>query len=493
MQVSTRGFSDNVAGSDGDQEGRSEPVQKRMIAPAALARENVLAAPGSVLPRQGSASPIDSIAGDKHMGNRSRAYMLRHQLSRSMTSQRQANDDEAVRPIQPLSHMSPPPGAATLQGQARDSGVSRSGIPDSVKYHGHWLGISGLSLPGSIEDAKRYGDPVSISAAVSNGSATGGEFALLIDTKGSKLLRGFSKVMLPGSAAIGMGLSTRQTILDGTELYKHPDSVQAKWNFGNSMGQTGGTLLAMGVSVVFPPAALAPLAFPDFAEIHHAVDLGQKENELRAKGLNTEADAVHKRYVGASLNATPGVNWFSSYYRDSTRPAIENFEVSQGNVDGAPPQGELPAAARRDPRVLDYYGNAMNERLHTFEASAKEYLEGFAQREDKDTVTLISRAPQTFYWPSSGQPMRVFDRSLALTYSRKTGSVTGTFFGRDVDGTFRLPVLSDGMSLTAGKKHLVLVTDMFDREREPVKFDLAAYNAGPPGSVSFRDPNGYTF
>ncbi|HEY3600265.1 MAG TPA: hypothetical protein VGL08_22480 [Paraburkholderia sp.] len=379
-------------------------------------------------------------------------------------------------------------------GQGSDiSGPKRVVVPTSIKEHGHWLGISALTLPSSISDAQTYGTPETVSNAISSSMATAGELAGVVNTSGSKLLGTATKVLLPGSALIGVGLSINQLISDATYLAAHPDDRDAQWAGANSAFQTGGTLVAMAASFAFPPAALAPLLFPDVASVGQAETLREQENALHAQGSNVEADAVHSQYVKAALDATPFVDWFSSFYSPGMKPAIESFEASQGNVTGAPPAGELPSDVRGDRRVVDYYGQAMQERLHALESNAKAYLTGIAQREGQDSVTVISRSPQTFGWPSSGQPMRVFDRAVALTYSRDTDSVTGTFFGKDADGTFRLPVLNEGISLKAGKKNKLMVSDMFDFEKRPVKFDLVAYRAGPPGSVSFNDPKSYTF
>ena len=53
--------------------------------------------------------------------------------------------------------------------------------------------------------------------------------------------------------------------------------------------------------------------------------------------------------------------------------------------------------------------------------------------------------------------MRVFDRSIAITYSKESGSVSYQFFGKDKDGVFRLPMLNEGVTTGHGKKNLVMV------------------------------------
>ncbi|MFM0228576.1 hypothetical protein PQR32_42175, partial [Paraburkholderia dipogonis] len=109
-----------------------------------------------------------------------------------------------------------------------------------------------------------------------------------------------------------------------------------------------------------------------------------------------------------------------------------------------------------------------------------------------DSVTIVSHAPQMFDWPSTGQPMRVFDRSIAITYSKESGSVSYQFFGKDKDGVFRLPMLNEGVTTGHGKKNLVMVGNMLDPDKQKVKFDLQAYRGDKTGSTYLADPNHYT-
>ena len=61
------------------------------------------------------------------------------------------------------------------------------------------------------------------------------------------------------------------------------------------------------------------------------------------------------------------------------RPAIETFELSQGNKPGAAPMGDIGSGARGDPAVLDYYGQAMQQRGQSLATTATPYLKALAQ------------------------------------------------------------------------------------------------------------------
>jgi hypothetical protein len=364
-------------------------------------------------------------------------------------------------------------------------------VAGGVRAYGHWLGIGMATLPGGIEEAQRYPDAVTVANVASNGVATFGELTGTLNTSGSRALAGIRHGALGVGATIGLGLTIHQVTRDAQQFARNPQSTDAKWRLANSGLQAGINLGALAATPFFPEASLVPLFVPDVAEVSQAVQLHGTEQALRQSGLTTEAQAVHRRYVDASLNATPVVNWFQAYYRDGTQPAIEKFEASQHNYDGAPPQHELPPAARSDARVVDFYGAAMRERLEQLKNAQRDFLAGLARREGYDSVTLVSHAPQVFTWPASGKPMRVFDRAVALTWSRASGKVTGTFFGAEADGTFRLPVLNEGIACAPGQHNLVVISSQLDSAAQPVKFDLAAYRDLPPGTVLFRDPEGY--
>jgi hypothetical protein len=85
------------------------------------------------------------------------------------------------------------------------------------------------------------------------------------------------------------------------------------------------------------------------------------------------------------------------------------------------------------------------------------------QSPNTEAVTIVARWPQTFDWPSSTPPqeMRRFDRAIALTYSAKTDSVVATYFGRDVDGVFRLPMYNHDISLSPDTRHRVFYSQIF--------------------------------
>jgi hypothetical protein len=364
-------------------------------------------------------------------------------------------------------------------------------VPGGSGYHGHWLGVGIASLPGSVEQARRYPEPATIANASSISLSTVGELTSVFNSNGSKALtRGASGALLAG-AMIGAGLAVHQVANDAGEYARNPQSEDARWRLANSGLQTGIGVVALAVTPFVPAAGLVPLFVPDIAQARQAVQLHGEEQTLRQNGLTTEARAVHRQYVESALNATPIVNWFESYYSERVRPVIEKFEASQHNFDGAPPKGELPPGTRSDPRVLDFYGTAMRERLDQMKLAQQGFLADLARREGSDSVTLVSRAPQVFNWPASGRPMRIFDRAVALTWSRATGSVSCIFFAPDADGVYRLPVLNEGTAFGSGKKNLVVISDRLDNSRQPVKFDLAAYRALPAGSVVFRDPKGY--
>jgi hypothetical protein len=364
-------------------------------------------------------------------------------------------------------------------------------LPASVHGNAHWLPIDAVALASSGYNARRHAGPIEVAGVTSDAIGLAGDATATFNVNARCAFTVGAKALSLLSTAVGLAPSVAQLSSDVTELITHPECAQAKWNVANSALQLGAGLAAAAASFVFPPAALAPLLFPNVAEIGHALDLLRDEQTLRANGRTTEADAVHSKYVNAALDATPLVNWFSSFYAHGLRPEIERFELAQGNRPDGPPKGELPPMAHGDPRVADFYGQALQERMHVLEAAAKDYLQHVADTAQLDSVTLVSRSPQMFGWPATGQPMRVFDRAVVLTWSRETGTVHGMFFGKDADGEFRLPMLNEGVTTAAGKKNLVVVSDMLDSEHQPTHFDLAAFRADTSGRIRIYDPRGY--
>jgi hypothetical protein len=270
-----------------------------------------------------------------------------------------------------------------------------------------------------------------------------------------------------------------QLASDVKQLIANPNDEQSKWNVANSTFQLGAGLAATAASLVFPPIALLPIVFPNLAEIGHAELLRGKKNDLRAQGLNTEASAVEDRYKIAALDATPVVNWFSSTYTPELRPAIENFEAAQGNKPGGEPAGELPENTLHDQRVYDYYGQALTERAGHLADAARPYLKGIATGSDLSSVTMVSRCPQVFGWPSNGQAMRVFDRAVAISYDRVHDTVHAELFGPDKDGTYRLPTRDPSLPSGSNSKNLVFYTNMLDPDAKAARFDLPQYRADP--------------
>lgn len=371
-------------------------------------------------------------------------------------------------------------------------GATGQVLPGSVKANGHWLPIDMIALASSSANVKNDPSTMNKMAVTADSLSAGGDLVSVANINGNKLLGLSSKALSLLGTAIGLAPSVGQLSSDIKELIRNPGNPQAKWNVGNDVVQLAGGLVATAASFVFPPAALAPLLLPNFAEVYHAEALRQKVDDLRAQGLNAEADALHTEYQKAALNATPVINWFSSFYTPAMRPAIENFELSQGNKPGAAPMGDIGPGARGDATVLDYYGQAMQQRGQSLARSATPYLKALAENTGTDSVTIVSRAPQMFGWPSTGQPMRVFDRSIAMTYSKESGAVSYQFFGKEKDGVFRLPGLNEGVMTGRGKKNLVVVGNMLDPDKQRVKFDLQAYRGDNAGSIYLADPSHYT-
>ncbi|MFM0236716.1 hypothetical protein [Paraburkholderia phytofirmans] len=367
----------------------------------------------------------------------------------------------------------------------------RPAVPSTVKANGHWLVIDAFALASSGSNLK--GDPSQMNrlTLASDSISSAGDVAATINLGGNEVLALTGKTLSLLGTAIGLAPSVAQLSSDIKTLIAHPENEQAKWNVGNSAVQLFGGLLATAASFAFPPAALVPLLFPNFAEIGHAEDLRKQEAELRAQGRTAEADVVHGEYVKAALNATPIINWFSSFYTPAMRPAIERFELSHGNKPGSPPRGDLTPGERGDPAVADYYGQAIQQRGQSLAAAATPYLKEVLKGTNADSITFVSRAPQMFGWPSTGQPMRMFDRAIAITYSKKTGLCTFQFFGKDKDGVFRLPILNEGVATDDHQKNIVLMGNQLDPDKQKVKFDLEAYRNAPHGQMIVVDPNNY--
>lgn len=404
----------------------------------------------------------------------------------TLTHERDTQSFQPTRTRAAQTEPMPTSGAAREPGAMM--GASRGErVPSSVKANGHWLPIDILALASSSVNVKNNPDAMTVMSSASDAFSTAGDTIAVANINAGKTLALSSRAMSLIGTALGLAPSVGQLASDVQALINNPGSGQAKWNVANDSVQLIGGLLATAASFAFPPAALAPLLMPDFAEIGHAEALRTKENELRAAGLDTEADAVHSQYQTAALNSTPVINWFSSIYSPVMRPAIENFEFSRGNKPGAPPQGDLPRGTAGDTRVLDYYGEALRQREQALAAASKAYLKAVGESAGVDSVTLVSRAPQMFGWPSTGEPMRVFDRSIALTWSKDSDSVSGMFFGKGTDGVFHLPALNEGVVTGSGRKNLVIAGDMFNPDKARVKFDLEAYKADRTGSVYVED------
>ncbi|MFM0204798.1 hypothetical protein PQR53_33785 [Paraburkholderia fungorum] len=370
-------------------------------------------------------------------------------------------------------------GTQTTSDHAGGASSRAPGVPNSVKGNGHWVLADGVSLAADINNVKNRPNLASITAVTAGSVMTAGDTLALINTSGSRVLTLASKSLSLLGTAIGLAPSVGQLANDVKQLILNPKDEQSKWNVANSTFQLGGGLAATAASLVFPPAALLPIVFPNLAEIGHAEILRGKKNDLLAQGLKTEAGAVEDRYKIAALDATPVVNWFSSTYTPELRPVIENFEKEQGNVPGGKPAGELPVNTLHDPRVYDYYGQAITERAQRLADAAKDYLKGIASGSNLSSVTMVSRCPQVFGWPTSGQAMRVFDRAVAISYDRVHDTIHAELFGADKDGTYRLPTRDPSLPSGKGSKNLLFYTNMLDPDAKQVKFDMPQYLADP--------------
>lgn len=383
--------------------------------------------------------------------------------------------------------------AQTIQAPAIDVTSfkpARPAVPSSVKANGHWLVIDVFALASSSYNLKSDANPMNGLTLTSDSIGSAGDVAATINLGGNEKLALTGKALSLLGTAIGLAPSVAQLSSDIKTLVAHPDNEQAKWNVGNSAAQLFGGLVATAASFAFPPAALVPLLFPNFAEIGRAEDLRKQETDLRAQGRTAEADVVHGEYVKAVLNATPIINWFSSFYTPAMRPAIESFELSHGNRPGSTPRGELAPDERGDLAVADYYGQAIQQRGRSLAAAATPYLKEVIKGTNADSITFVSHAPQVFGWPSTGQPMRTFDRTIAITYSKKTGLASFQFFGKDKNGVFRLPTLNEGVATDDQNRNIILMGNQLDPDKQKIKLDLEAYRNAPHGQMIVVDPSG---
>lgn len=364
-------------------------------------------------------------------------------------------------------------------------------LTKGVKENGHWVVADIGSLPADINNVKKHADLGSISAITSTSAVTAGDVLNVINSEGGRALALGAKSLSLLGTLVGLAPSVGQLANDVKQLIANPNDNQSKWNVANSGFELGGGLAAAAASMAFPPAALLPILFPNLAEIGHAEILRQKKNGLYAEGLKVEGDATSNDYKIAALNATPIVNWFSSTYTPELRPAIEKFETEQGNKPGNPPAGDLPENTLHDQRVYDYYAQALNERAALLGNAANSYLKSIADNSTLSSVTMVSRCPQVFGWPSNGQAMRVFDRAAAITYDRVHDTIHTEFFGPDKDGTYRLPTRDPSLPSGKDSKNLLFCSTMLDPEAKRVDFDLPQYFADP-GTVALdirKQPN----
>ena len=151
----------------------------------------------------------------------------------------------------------------------------------------------------------------------------------------------------------------------------------------------------------------------------------------------------------------------------------------------------MPENTLHDQRVYDYYAQALNERAALLGNAANSDLKSIADNSTLSSVTMVSRCPQVFGWPSNGQAMRVFDRAAAITYDRVHDTIHTEFFGPDKDGTYRLPTRDPSLPSGKDSKNLLFCSTMLDPEAKRVDFDLPQYFADP-GTVALdirKQPN----
>ena len=316
-------------------------------------------------------------------------------------------------------------------------------------------------LPGQVSDTLAWPSAQNVLGTATGATMTAAEYLAMVG-KGSVALNGVYRAAMGAGVAVNLGMDIYNVGASAKALGDHPDSGLAKWQLANSVVRLAGNGVALLLVPLAPAAAFAPMVLPDFAEIGRANELLNRKNDLEQKGRQTEADATGRSHTMAALNATPIVNWFAPFYRNTLTPDVEKFEHAHGNYDDLPAQAELPPGTGNNPAVTDYYGNAMKERAGRVAEDMTPYLRDAAKKNGTDNVTWISHWPQTFCWPSSGKPMRTFDRAIALTYSRKTDTAVPTFFGLDIDGSYRMPPYNHDIPLKASSRHLFIYSQKLD-------------------------------
>lgn len=351
---------------------------------------------------------------------------------------------------------------ASTQGAAQNTGSHGQ----TGGSHGHWLGIGAASLPGQVKAASDNPDTFSVLGATTGGTMTAAEYLALVNKGRSPVLKAAYQGAMFAGLVVNTGMDLYSLGEDARQLGENPNSELAQWRFANSVVRVFANGAAMLLMPLAPAAGFVPLLLPDFGEIGRAIALQKQKTNLERSGQQTEANATEQAHTAAALNATPIVNWFAPFYQNALTPDVEKFEHAHGNFDGQPPPAELPAGTGNNPSVTDYYGSAMQERAERVAENMTPFLRDAAAKSGTDYVTLLSHWPQTFCWPSSGNPMRTFDRAIALTYSRKTDTVIPTFFGRDVDGSFRAPSYNHDIPLQQSSQHLFYFSSMLDKGKQ---------------------------
>jgi hypothetical protein len=334
--------------------------------------------------------------------------------------------------------------------------------------HGVWLGVGALGLPGQYAATRQNPVPANYVGAGAGTTMTAAEYLAWAARNRSPLITGGYRAGMGLGALVNTGFDAYNLTNAAVDLSRDPQSQQAQWNIADAAVHMISNGVAMLLTPLVPAAAFVPLVLPNFSAVGHAVQLNEQQAELEKKGQATESADVGKSHTLASLNATPVISWFAPFYTKALTPEIEKFERAHGNSENQPAPSEFPPGTANDPAVVDYYGNAMSERA---QQTAQNMLPIMQQRlrdaqtqsPGTDTVTLVARWPQTFFWPSSAPPkeMRRFDRAIALTYPAKTGAVVATWFGRDIDGSYRLPAANHDIALRPDARHQIFYSQVF--------------------------------